>query len=184
MTAEALFDVLYSWANKVLNLDVGNPSDTIPVIRAQENAPAPSSGPYIVISRSPVVDFPGRPSQLDVSNSTGKRKLSLDTKIKIEVWEVNSDGDLLKTLFQSLYRQDISALFDTAGIAFVDQMSPIQDLSVLQGDAWRYEHMIELVLHGVETIEETTGIIAHTEIEGKLSPEGTGTDRTLNFEED
>ena len=169
MTAEALYLHLYAWCNKVLNTDPGT-NPPIAIYKSNQNIPTVST-PYIAISRSAVITKEGRSEHTDPDNN-GNRNINNDYSLKVELWEVNSDGDMLRALINSIDRQDIKAMWGAAGFAYVTTLSPIQDLTALQNNVWRYEHMVEIQINTVETITDACGLISHVDMTGTIPPEG------------
>lgn len=168
--SEDLYSALYSWANGVLNTERPTLANT-PIIKSEQNAPPPTTGPYIVIGHSPTVRISGRPYKA-TPDANGKQGLYQDDELVIELWEVNSDGDLLGLLANSLDRQDIIDTLAQAGFSFMSLNGDIQDLDTVEGGIWRHEHLVELNINTRRLTEFTPGLIEEVEGEGTMPHQG------------
>lgn len=165
MTASALYTILYTWINSVIN-PVGTTVPT-PIIKSHQDAPAPS-GAYIVISYAPASRTKiGTPSAGDV-NGSGIRKLVQDYELRVEIWEVNGDGDKLQAIIDSIDRLDVKTYLQSQSVAYLGE-EQVQSIPQIEGtDKWRKESMVEIRLGVAEGISDTTSWIETVEFDSNI----------------
>lgn len=134
-TANAFWDVLYSWASSVLN--------GVEVTESHENAPTPS-GNFVCIDYAGSWRLAGTTaSRMNVNDTEHVAPRIYVYKGEIEIRDVDGNGDNLMKLVESLETQAVLDLFADAGISVLKTNGP-NDLPALQQTKWRRESVLTL----------------------------------------
>lgn len=173
MTAEALYNFIFSWVEQVVNTE---PAQSYPIIQSNQDGPEPEDL-YLVISVAPNRVRIGRPSKGD-PDVVGKSKLINDYLLTLEIWEVNGFGDQLRLIQDSTDRQDIIELFSSIDLVYLGQEN-IQFVPRAQENKWRKECMLEIRLAVGELTIEDSSWIANVEYEGTIPAQGRSGDHIV-----
>jgi len=176
MTQNDVFSGLYTWIDQVVNTEQ---SKSLPIIQSHQNAPEPDDdGAYIVIDYAPNRNRVGRPSKTDVDDITFKREFVNDDELRVDIWEVNGDGDELRVIRNSTDRQDIIDLLKSLGIIYWGDEG-INNISRTQDNLWIRECMMEIRLRVADVIEEDSSYIDDVEYTGTVPAQGRSGDHTI-----
>lgn len=159
-----LYNFLYEWINLVLNQEF---LLNIIIIKSYQDAPAPTGCSYIVIDAPTGRRKVGSPSAQE-PNDKGARNLVNDYEYKIEISQVNGDGELLQLLVDSIDRQEIKDLWRKNNFVYYSQGEIIK-IPRLSESKWKKEAMVELTIGTAVTTVEQSSIIEDIEVEGKVN---------------
>lgn len=157
MNQTELQDFLYAWLLAIL------PTGT-PIILSHQNAAGPGVK-YVVIDVEGEWDSFGFSSQgIPTPGDTAAHQAdALSTRIKdytvaIALWEVDGDGELLRTALESLETKTVDSLFHDKQVSVLSYgtISAMPRISDLQ---WRTEHRVPLSLHIARTFQDPTTYI-------------------------
>ena len=115
MTGQLFYELLYDWAVSVVGSNVT-------VIQALQDISPPTTGTYLAIEDDAEWAPTGRASV--VVGATSSDVLQ-DYVVSPKMWEVRGNGDLLRTLKESLELETTQARFTAAGVGILRQSAPI-----------------------------------------------------------
>lgn len=121
MTGQLFYEFLWNWVTGVV------PAGTV-VVQAYLNASPPATGKYLAIEDDNDWQPHGR---ADVIQDTLDNGISSSYVVCPVFWEVRGDGDLLRTLRESLERDSIQAAFRAAGVGILRASDKIISLPYL-----------------------------------------------------
>lgn len=169
MTNDQVFSGLYTWINQVVNTEQ---SQSLPIIQSHQDAPEPTDdGTYIVIDYTPNRTRVGRPSKGNVDTGTLKRELINDDDLRVDIWEVNGNGDELQIIRDSTDRQDIIDLLKSLGIIYWGDEG-INAVPRTVENKWVRESTMELRLRVADVTEEESSYIEDVEFTGVVPAQG------------
>lgn len=178
MTSDELYEFLYDWVNKVINVDPETPpSPAIPIVASYDNGPPPKVK-YISINPDTNQNKNGRASAGDVNTGTLKRTLVNDYEMTVEIREVGGGNDLLRLLIDSIERQEIIDLFTANDLVYYGE-GPITIAPTLQQSVWRQESFVELRLGKAEGTVEESSYIESVETSGTIPAQGRSGDHSV-----
>ena len=167
MTTTEIFTILKTWINTILNVEEDY---SIPIIRGEQSAPKPAKE-YIVIHQ------PMSLREYATGNESKGRKVidgdiihgyidytrHWQATISIEEVGFEDNGDKLRSLINSLNRQDIKSYFRNSKISILrnEGITPIPSLS---DNIWELRTDIDLIILFPDEGTYEPGIIESVEI--------------------
>lgn len=158
MTADALYNAIYDWAELVINTEPGN---SVPIIASHGNGPAPED-PCVVVQWAPSFQATGKSSSVWDSDDLKTYHIQ-DQEIDFVIWEIGGRGSYLTLLRDSLNRYDIRQTLLEKNVSFFRSGQMIQVPKANQGE-WSRELRMEFIFGVTTSSGETTNITAGAEI--------------------
>lgn len=137
------------------------------VIWADQDAPAPAT-PYFTIKIISSVQLHEAATQLPTT-SAGIIQHSIDNDFSVDVRGFGAGvNEALESIRTKLVTDAIHYVLELAGIAFID-LSPVVDLTHLEGPRHIESTQCELRFRTIESIQETVSTIANVEGTGEIN---------------
>lgn len=198
LNANSLYDFLYEWANRVLNINESL-GFNVEIIRSNSNAPTPSSenididdddvldnpdeanskpDPYIVIGYTGGLRKIGRGAKPSTIDDTGLATIGNDFEKVIEIREVNGEGDLLEYLIETIDRQDILDFWHNSYVVYRGQGEIITIPSLEDNDDIK-ESIVEITVAFARGSTYKPGYFDDMTFSGTIPGQGSSNEITI-----
>ena len=188
LDSKSLYNFLYEWIHKVLNVGEGL---GIEIIRSHDPIPTPNTNnedlneddlvdnedpnktpdPYIAIEYTGSLEKFGRGAVPSRIWSYGNMTIMNDFDKIIELREVNGEGDLLRLLIETIYRQDIRDLWRQNYITYRYEGS-INPIPVQTDNAYTTESLVEITIGFASGTTYKPGYFSSAQFTGTINRPG------------
>lgn len=165
-----IYSAMYDLAMLALNptyspgLDPLNPAvPAIPVIMDEQAHAAPSTGPYVSIQGSAPMEPMGTMDMPYLDPVTGVQDYVQPYECSCELWEVNSNGKLLRTIRDKSETEAARALLDLTPVSILE-FGPVETIPLKLESRWIPQSRMVVRLTIAAKTQETQSIIETVEV--------------------
>ena len=165
MTRQGLYEVIASWVTTQV---MGSPG--VSIFRAYQDKAAPTKGCYILIDDGTSWERIGQHAVGEVNELQNNRQLKNDYEVKIELWEIRGDGEVLQGLLESLDTREVHEYFEEASCSIPRVTSPVQKMpEVLNTATTQRRYRAEITCNVSREVREQAANIVSIDIVDEIT---------------
>jgi hypothetical protein len=200
MTSETLYEFLYEWTHRVVNIINEHNGPDYEIIKSHEPAPTPNSNnedidedgfvdnvdpnkkpdPYIAIGYTGILERFGTASKSQRTDNDGYIIMSNDFDKTIEFREVNGGGDLLQMLIDTRESQEIRDFFKENYISYRSEGQIIPIPNITDND-YTLESIVEIKIGFATGGRYKVGYFEDVPISGTVNRPGGLESKSINI---